>query len=61
MRVRKKRAPRREGIDVRRLRLRVAAEAADPIVQVIDRDEEHVRRRGGLIGLSDRICDNSVT
>ena len=42
-------------VDVRRLRLGMAAQAADPVVQVVDRDEEHVwrgrlaraRRRGG--------------
>ncbi|EGF29376.1 hypothetical protein RBWH47_04740 [Rhodopirellula baltica WH47] len=42
--VREKHAPRREAIDVWRLRLRVPTEAADPVVQVIDRDQQDIRR-----------------
>lgn len=44
VRVGKEHARRREAIEVRRARLRVPAEAADPVVEVIDGDEEHVRR-----------------
>ena len=32
-----------EAVDVRRLRLGMAAEDADPIVEVVDRDDEDVR------------------
>ena len=33
---------RGQAVDVRRLRLRVPAEAADPVVQVVDGDEQDV-------------------
>ena len=35
-----------KGIDVRRFDLGVAAEAAGPIVEIIDADEQNVRRLG---------------
>ena len=35
-----------QAIDVRRAHLRVAAEAAHPVVQVVNRDEQHVRPLG---------------
>ena len=41
---------RREPIEVRRLRLRMPAEAADPVVEVVHRDEEDVGLPGGRIG-----------
>ena len=49
MGVREEDAPLREAVDVGRAALRVAAETADPVVQVVDRDEEDVRAgaRGG--------------
>ena len=37
-------AAARQAIDVRRARLRVAGQVADPVVQVVDGDEENVRR-----------------
>ena len=39
-------APIGKAVDVRRLRLRVAAQAADPVVQVVNGDEEDVRPVG---------------
>ena len=42
MGVREEHAPRRETIDIRCLRLWVSAEAADPIVEVVDGNEEDV-------------------
>jgi hypothetical protein len=44
--VREEHAPRREAIDVRCLRLRVTTKAADPVVQVSNRDEQDIRRFG---------------
>ena len=35
-------APRRKTIDVRRLDLRVPAQATDPVILVINRDEQNV-------------------
>jgi len=51
MGVRENRSARRESIDARRFDLRVTAEAADPIVEIIDRDEEDV---GAISGASAR-------
>ena len=42
VRVGEQRAPLREPVDVRRLHLRMAAEAADPVVLVVDGDEQDV-------------------
>jgi hypothetical protein len=51
-------AAAREGVEVRGLRERMAAERSDPVVQIIDEDEEDVgsrnrRQRGGFNGESD--------
>ena len=35
-----------KAIDVRRAHLRVSPEAADPVVQVVNRDEQHIRPLG---------------
>lgn len=35
-------ASRGEGVDVRRLRLRMSAEASDPIVQIVDSEKKYV-------------------
>jgi hypothetical protein len=43
MSVKKKRSARRKLIDVRRFDLRVSVHAPDPIVLVVDRDEQDVR------------------
>ena len=40
-------ALRRQGVDVRRFDLWVAAQAADPIVLVVDRNEQNVRLVSG--------------
>jgi hypothetical protein len=48
MRIEQRRASGREPIDVRRLRHRVAAERADPVILVVDRDEKDV----GFLGRS---------
>ena len=45
MRVHEQHAARSQPIHVRRQRLRMALQAADPVVEIIDRDEEHVRLR----------------
>lgn len=50
MGARKKHAPCRETINVRCLRLLVAPEAADPLVGITYRDEEHVGLR--CLGMS---------
>jgi hypothetical protein len=36
-----------QAIDVRGARLGIAAEVADPVVQVVDRDEKDIGRLGG--------------
>jgi len=46
MGVREQRPARRECVDVRRLDLRMPVQAADPIIQVVDGDDEDV----GLVG-----------
>ena len=46
MRVRKNRAPRGQAVHVRCLRLRMPLQRPDPIVEIIDGDEEHVRLVG---------------
>ena len=51
-----------EPVDVRRLHLRVAAQRADPVVQIVDRNEKNIGRlRAGLRsdGATDRIQDKS--
>ena len=53
MRITKKRAARRKPVEVRRPGLRMSPEAADPIVQVVDGDEQNVwpiRRLAGNRG-----------
>jgi hypothetical protein len=50
MGVEEQRAPGRERIDVRRLDLGMSAEAANPVVLIIDRDEENIGRSGGVDG-----------
>ena len=47
MSVRKEYAPRGEAIDVWRLGVGVAVEAADPVIQVVNRDEKNIRFVGG--------------
>ena len=48
MRVEQHGAARREAVDIGRLRQRMSAESADPIVLIVDGDEDDVRlRRGG--------------
>ena len=47
MRVGEQHAPLRQPINVRRLHLRIPAETADPIVQVINGDEQDVGAFGG--------------
>ena len=42
----------RERINVRRLRLGMSSEAADPIVQIVDSDEQNVRPVDGVGGVS---------
>jgi hypothetical protein len=37
-------AARRETIDIRSSRLRVSPKATDPVVEIVDYDEEHIRR-----------------
>ena len=46
VRVGERRPARRELVHVRRYHLRVAAERPDPVVQVVDGDEQHVRPLG---------------
>jgi hypothetical protein len=43
MRVGEKRAPRGEAVDVGRLNLRMTAHATDPIVLVVDGNEQNIR------------------
>ena len=43
MSVREQRAAPRQAVDVRRPRLRMSAQAPDPIVEVVDGDEQDVR------------------
>ena len=45
VRVRERGAACHEAVDVRCFRLRMAAEVAGPVVQIIDRDEQHIRLR----------------
>ena len=48
--VRKEHAPAREPIEVGRLDIGMAAQAADPIVQIVNRYKEHVRFALGRLG-----------
>ena len=53
MRVGKQRAPRRQSINIRSLGLRMPAKTPDPVIQVVDRDEQHIRPR------ISRVCFNA--
>ena len=44
MGVGKQGSPFRQGIDIGRLHLRMAIQAAHPVIQIVDRDEEYIRR-----------------
>ena len=48
MSVAKQNAAGRQAIDVRRLRLRVSIQAANPVIQIIHRDKQDI----GMIGFS---------
>ena len=50
----KKYTPFGEGIDVRCLGLRMASEATDPVVQIIDGKEQNV---GSFTGVQKKTCE----
>ena len=53
MGIREQCPPRRQSINVRGLHQRVPTEAADPVVLVINGDEEDVRATRGLSSVAD--------
>ena len=59
MRISKEDATSGQGIDERRLDLRMPAEAAHPIVEVVDSDKQNIGTPGLIGGLQERRCPHT--
>ncbi|MDG1241531.1 MAG: hypothetical protein P8P52_03105 [Opitutae bacterium] len=43
MSIRKQNTSLRQSVDIRRLHLRVPAHATDPVIQIVNRNQQHIR------------------